>query len=96
MAYARTLREFLQGTPAPAPTAALPPTVAKLTGAREERLARLAKAMNGNQAQLDRAIADGTSPDDFAVLCADALIAERAAAAERVEIETIAMAILAA
>lgn len=71
-------------TPAPAPPAP------KLTGTREERLARLAKAMGADKATLEAAITQGTSPDAFAVQLADKKIARRKAAAEAAEVQAIA------
>lgn len=78
---------------APTPAAAVPtvrlPIAPQPTGTREDRLTRLAKAIGGNEAQLDRAIAEGTSPDAFSLELTNAMIARRKAAAERAEIEAM-------
>jgi hypothetical protein len=59
-------------TPAPAAPTPLPrASTPRLTGTREERLARLAKAMDGDAATLETAIANGTTPDEFAMILLD-------------------------
>jgi len=77
--------------PAPQPKPA--PAAPQPTGTREERLRRLAKAMNGDQATLAAAIAKGTSPDAFALQLTDQMIARRKAAAEAAEIKAMALRI---
>ncbi len=64
---------------------AVPKKPASPTGTREERLARLAGAWKADETLLATAIAEGTTPDAFAVQLA-----------ERREAESIAAAIIAA
>lgn len=56
--------------PLPVPTRAQakPP---QPQGTREERLTRLAAAFDADEATLEAAIADGTSPDEFALICSE-------------------------
>lgn len=55
----------------PAVTTPPRPATPRLTGTREERLAQLAKAMDGDQATLAAAVANGTTPDEFALILLD-------------------------
>lgn len=78
---ARVARFEVSQTPArPTPTAPAAATVAPsvavaaapkpapaITGTREERLRRLAKALGASERELARAIASGTTPDAFAL-----------------------------
>ncbi|HZV17516.1 MAG TPA: hypothetical protein VFF84_02370 [Sphingobium sp.] len=58
--------------PSPAPVAAVKPQPApQLLGTREERLQRLAKVMSAGADVLAEALANGTSPDAFAVQVVD-------------------------
>lgn len=85
------LRAAVPAPVAKAPAAPIaPPAVPKLIGTREERLTRLAKAMDADRATLEAAITQGTSPDAFAVQLADKKIARRKAAAEAAEVQAIA------
>ena len=86
---ARTHHEYLYGTAASSPAATAPerPATPKPTGTREERLARLAKAMGANSATLASALAAGTMPDSFALQLADAKIAARKAAEQAAKID---------
>lgn len=73
-------------TPSPAPVRSTPtPARAKPLGTREQRLRRLAAAWGADEATLNAAIADGTTPDAFALIVSDEAqiraVAERIAAA---------------
>lgn len=56
---------------APSVVAVKPKPAPALTGTRGERLERLAKAMGADDRMLAEAIADGTSPDAFAIEIVD-------------------------
>lgn len=85
---ARTRLASLEAAATPAPVAPPPspaniatptPIPAQPTGSREDRLRRLAYAWGAEEATLEAAIADGTTPDEFAMTVSEEALVKAAA-----------------